>query len=986
MAIDNWKRIQSIFLDAADLPAEEQRRFLDSACGGDDDLRQEVESLLVSDRTASEDIAALLKDAQQTLVEADPVVGLHLGPWRLVREIGRGGMGAVYLAARDDNQFEQRAAIKVIKYGLDTTELLDRFRRERQILASLDHPYIARLIDGGSTPEGRPYFVMEYVEGQTIDAWRRVSNPSVEQCCRLFLKVCEAVAHAHRSLVVHRDLKPGNILIAADGSPKLLDFGVAKLLSQDGEPDATVTGMSNRPLTPDYASPEQVRGKAVTTATDVYSLGAILYELLTGAKAHRITSRLPLDIEHAVCTQPITRPSDAVPATVPGAARLRRQLAGDLDNIVQMAMRKEPERRYASVDRFAEDVRRYVEGWPVAARRDSWRYRSSKFLRRHRLALGAGALSILALLAGTALAVSQARRAEAARLVAETQREAAEVARHSAEREHFAAEQQRAKAESEAQLARGEQGRAERRLTEMVALANHSLFDIHSQIERLPGATDARKQIVNTTLQYLEELSKDAANDEPLRLAAGGGYLKLAELQGDPYGPSLRDYQGALQSYGRATDLIGPLRRAHPDDPRTLMAWVDIQIGKARVLTATGGGVEAQALLMRTLADARSLARLRPKDLEAVRREYLVADGIAWSVRDRDLPRAVEWARKALSAATELVSRFPDSELVTEDLSDAHSIVGNFLYMHDDLNPALAEYRQVATARERLSAAHPHDVVRLRNLMLAYGHIASVLGDPFMTNLGDFQGARNYYAKAVAIAEENAAADPKNRTAQYDLAAALVRLGAVDVPASGLAQSLEELKRAAVVQEPLVLASPDDIMCASNWELIQEYIGHRMRDLGKLPEAMAAYRRSFDDAASLLAKHPDHRAAYSQVMASGRALVQAMAFEGHREEALTQARSIIERARAGISNGPERNIRIYYLAKSLVTLGQAYSTFARGPESEKQREADWREARAAADSVLAELEAVPNAGQNPRYAPVIKDASEIIAQAKTHLN
>ena len=471
-------------------------------------------------------------------------------------------MGAVYLAVRDDEQFRQQAAIKVMKYGLDTAELLDRFRRERQILASLDHPYIARLIDGGSTPEGRPYFVMEYIEGQTIDAWRRDRNSSVEECCRLFLKVCEAVAHAHRSLVVHRDLKPGNILITADGSPKLLDFGVAKLLSPDEEPDRTVTGVAVRPLTPEYASPEQVLGKPVTTATDVYSLGAILYELLTGSKARHIPSRSPADIEHAVCWSLSPGPATRSPQLCRERPACAASYPATLDNIVQMAMRKEPERRYASVDRFAADIGRYLGGWPVSARKDSWRYRSFKFLRRHRLALAAATLSVLSLVMGTVLALSQARRAETARQVAETQREDAVAARRSAEHEHSLADQERARAESEASLARGEQRRAQQRLTQMVDLANHSLFDIHSQIERLPGATEARRQIVNTTLQYLEELSKGAANDERLRMAAGDGYLKLAQLQGDPYGPSLRDYPGALKAFGRPrTSSVRSARR-----------------------------------------------------------------------------------------------------------------------------------------------------------------------------------------------------------------------------------------------------------------------------------------------------------------------------------------------------------------------------------------------------------------------------------------
>ena len=421
-------------------------------------------------------------------------------------------MGTVYFAIRDDEEFEQRAAIKLIKYGLDTTELLDRFRRERQILANLDHPYIARLIDGGSTQEGRPYLAMEYVEGQSVGAWQRERNPSVEECCRLFLKVCEAVAHAHRNLVVHRDLKPGNILIGADGSPKLLDFGVAKLLAVETGPELTATALAGGPLTPDYASPEQVQGRPVTTATDVYSLGAILSSF-TGSKAQRIVSSSPADVEKAVCVTPIMRPSEAV-----SAARLRRDLSGDLDNIVQMAMRKEPARRYSSVEQLAADVRRYLEGQPVAARKDSLRYRGGKFVRRHRLGLSAATLSILSLVGGTIMAVSQGSAPSS----------------------------------------------ASRQWWPWPTIPCSTYTPRSSGPRCHPGPAADRQHHASVSGGAVE----GRGSDEGLRMAVGVGYLKLAQGQGEPYGPSLRDFPAALKSYRTAADFIGPLRRAHPEDPR----------------------------------------------------------------------------------------------------------------------------------------------------------------------------------------------------------------------------------------------------------------------------------------------------------------------------------------------------------------------------------------------------------------------------------
>jgi serine/threonine protein kinase len=361
MPIENWDRIQDLFLAAADLAAPEQVRFLDTHCGANLALRREVESLLAADQKTGEEVTTAVETEAQSLLGITTPVGARLGAYRVIREIGRGGMGTVYLAIRDDDQYRKQVAIKLIRQGMDTADVLDRFRHERQILANLDHPYIARLIDGGTSPDGRPFFVMDYVEGLPVDTFCREHRLDTAGRCRLFLQICEAVSHAHRNLVVHRDLKPSNIFVNADGTPKLLDFGVAKLLNPDAESGFTAT-VAARPLTPEYASPEQVRALAVNTTTDVYSLGAILYELLTGTRAHAITTRSPLEIERAICENEVRRPSLQAPG-----------LDTDFDNIIAMAMRKEPERRYQSVDHLSEDIRRHLNKRPVLARPDSLR-------------------------------------------------------------------------------------------------------------------------------------------------------------------------------------------------------------------------------------------------------------------------------------------------------------------------------------------------------------------------------------------------------------------------------------------------------------------------------------------------------------------------------------------------------------------------------------------------------------------------------------
>ena len=444
---ERWNTVKELFQAASQLPPDDRASFLEDGCGADHGLRTEIESLLEAEERSLPWIDGHVFEATAGLWASrlDRLEGLRIGPYRLVRELGRGGMGAVYLALRADEQFQQQVAIKLIQRGLDSGEIVDRFRRERQILASLAHPNIARLLDGGVTEEGLPYLVMEYIEGEPIDQYCAHRKLTVAQRLELFLTVCAAVHHAHRSLVVHRDIKPGNVLVTTDGVPKLLDFGIAKLLGSNHVPFHTeVTGAGPVPLTLDYASPEQVRGQPITTASDVYSLGVLLYELLTGALPHDLAGRERRDIEQLICEVEPARPSTVVSATLaeptgkPLAAPLvkrarrilRRQLAGDVDNIVAMALRKEPQRRYGSAAQFAEDLRRHLAGQPVTACPDTFPYLAAKFVRRHRLGTLAVVLIALSLVAGMLTTSWQAREARAQRRRASIEAAAAEQVAH----------------------------------------------------------------------------------------------------------------------------------------------------------------------------------------------------------------------------------------------------------------------------------------------------------------------------------------------------------------------------------------------------------------------------------------------------------------------------------------------------------------------------------------------------------------------------
>ncbi|HEX8096855.1 MAG TPA: serine/threonine-protein kinase, partial [Pyrinomonadaceae bacterium] len=461
MNTQEWQRVEELLDAALELDPVARRKFLDEASAGAPGLRREVESLIECEEKVDGFLAAPAIEYAPDLFDRgeapDALIGHAIGPYKVMREIGRGGMGTVYLGRRADDAYQKQVAIKLIKRGMDSAFVLRRFRRERQILASLDHPNIARLLDGGTTDDGRPYFVMEYVEGARIDDYADAHRLSTNARLSLFRQVCAGVQYAHQNLVIHRDLKPSNILVTAGGEAKLLDFGLAKLLDPQGEGGEAHTVTELRAMTPEYASPEQVRGQSVTTASDVYSLGVVLYELLAGHRPYRVKSREPDEFARAVCEQEPERPSASVSRTEdcakPGggttkavtpetvsrargerAERLRRRLEGDLDNIVLMAMRKEPQRRYKSAAQFSDDIGRHLAGLPVIARKDTFKYRGAKFVKRNKAGVGAAALLVLILIGGTAATAWQAQRAtEQARAAAQerdrARREAAKAER-----------------------------------------------------------------------------------------------------------------------------------------------------------------------------------------------------------------------------------------------------------------------------------------------------------------------------------------------------------------------------------------------------------------------------------------------------------------------------------------------------------------------------------------------------------------------------
>lgn len=470
MTPERWAEIRKTFEGAIERPEKDRAAYLRVVCARDDELRREVETLLASHQESGDFLEKPAADLNRTMLSQNSGItsgiiysgsvtlgsladdtgeyqpGYRVGPYQLQRRIGKGGMGSVWLANRFDHEFNRTVAVKLVKRGMDTQEILRRFRMERQLLAGLDHPNIARLVDGGSTPEGLPYLVMEYVEGIPIDQYCQTRALPITTRLRLFRDVCAAVQYAHQNLVVHRDIKTGNILVTAEGVPKLLDFGIAKLLRTEFSTLAAAeTRPELRPMTLDYASPEQVRGEPITTATDVYSLGVLLYKLLTGKFPYGLDSRNHAALQHAICNTEPLKPSAVVLTdtkfAIPQATqklevpdetrdkarrRLKKKLSGDLDMIILKALRKEPPKRYLSVEQFSNDVRRYLEGRPVIARGDEFSYRAGKFLRRNVVLVGASLFLMFMLLVSAVTSANFARETERQRQLAERQFRAAQ--------------------------------------------------------------------------------------------------------------------------------------------------------------------------------------------------------------------------------------------------------------------------------------------------------------------------------------------------------------------------------------------------------------------------------------------------------------------------------------------------------------------------------------------------------------------------------
>ena len=798
-------------------------------------------------------------------MDSADIDGVRIGPYRLVKELGRGGMGTVYLGVRSDDSFQKRVALKVLKRGMDTDAIVRRFRNERQILASLDHPNISGLLDGGTTPDGLPYFAMEFVEGQPIDEYCEARHLDTTARLEMFTKICAAVQYAHQNLIIHRDIKPANVLVTADGTPKLLDFGIAKLLNPDlGGQTYAVTAEGSPLMTPEYASPEQVRGEVVTTATDVYSLGVLLYELLTGRRPYQLTSRTPAEIARVVCHSVPERPSTAVtrtagvalqvlpqdgplaanrppartaamtaaaddPQTADGGhqrpriadpQRLRRRLRGDLDNIVLKALSKEPARRYASVDQFSEDIRRHLSGLPVMARKDTFGYRAAKFVGRNRTGVAAAVLVLAALIAGIVGTSWQARNA------------------------------------------RRERARAEQRFEDVRQLANATLLEIHDAIRDLPGSTPARRLLVSKGLEYLDRLARDAGDRPDLQRELASAYLKVGDVQGRPLNANLGDSAGALASYRKAVGIYEALGAATSTDSTLQRELALASQRLSEILSATGDTKEALVQARRSLELLQQSTRAGASE-KSVAAAELGRELAAGYTRVGDLlsatgdtTGALDHRRKALSVMETVAAIAPDDVATIRQLGVAYSKLGNQLGNPNypnvgDPSGALVELERAAAVFEKALPAHPTNAVFRRNLAIAHSNIADVL-----TALKRPADALAHQRQALTSFESQAAADPANFAARNDVAISLSKVAEMLDASGQITAAVREFERALTIH--LKMAAADPANDTLKLELASDYnrLATTQAKLGARADALANHTRAVAMSRELQRENP----------------------------------------------------------------------------------------------------------------------------------
>ncbi|HEY2346661.1 MAG TPA: serine/threonine-protein kinase [Xanthomonadaceae bacterium] len=829
------ERLDQLLEAALDLEGDERARFLASDAVSPE-LRDELVELLDAagaanplDR-ASADLLSVAADLfHHTAAATSAAVGQRIGRYRLLRQLGEGGTATVWLAERDDDSFNHKVAVKCLKTGLATAESRARFLREQQILAQLQHPHIARLYDAGISSEGVPFIVMEWVDGLSLTRYCDHHLLGIVPRLQLFQKVCAAVAFAHQNLIVHRDLKPGNILVGADGEPKLLDFGIAKLLDDSSEP---MTRSGVRMLTPDYAAPEQFSGAPITTATDVYALGIVLYELLCGLRPRQIAHSSP----HSGPSK-VTAPSEALrrlsdtmtpsearegfePADIARSRmstpeRLRAGLRGDLDTIVLKASQDEPSRRYATVAALGEDIQRYLRQQPIRARPDSLSYRAGKFVRRHALGVAAALATSLALVGGLVVSIRQTAIAEQERRHAESERK-----------------------------------QADQRFEDVQSLAHAMIFDLNDVLMKLPGSTPARSLLVKQALTYLRRLGEQRDAALPLRRELAQAWLRVGDVQGAPSMSNLGDIKGAQASYAQASDLVDSLLREAPHDPAARELQAQLLLHRTDVMAMTPTPIESDIAGYRK--DIALWEQLQKEGLHDAKRGLAnaqtgLANELMWSDKQNDALPLYKTAQATVEAAG------PGA-----DPTQYASFLGrNAVHQGDALNgmgrhaEAAPLIRQGLERLQALQRSQPDDPAVTSSVAWASQSLGDVLyyAPDKAARLPAYETARAAFAKLLA-------ADPADHRARRGLALCEEELGDALYMLKRYDDAMAHYRSALQAQQDLqARASLDQDTLHEQGNILYD-IANLYKEQHQRDEALAAFRKALTLRQSLVAQDP----------------------------------------------------------------------------------------------------------------------------------
>jgi eukaryotic-like serine/threonine-protein kinase len=914
-----WQKVKELFSETLDLPVDERRGFLENV---DENLRAEVEKLLANYKEAEDFIGApaVVEFGFGNESPNAALIGQKIDDYLIEEEIGTGGMGAVFLAEQQSENLSHRVALKLIKRGMDTHSVFKRFVMERQILANLEHPNIARFLDGGSTADGVPYFVMEYVEGLPIKKYCEARFLDTRARLELFRKVCAAVSFAHQNLIVHRDLKPSNILVTQTGEPKLLDFGIAKLLHPDWSLDTNeATATMFRVMTPEYASPEQLKGENVTTASDVYSLGVILYELLTGERPYRIDSRAPEEVAKIILTQEPIRPSARAisdlgfgiadsgkkSATDPNHGAQTesdeqipnpksqipnpKSLKGDLDNIILKSLRKESERRYQSVQEFSEDIRRHLEGLPVTAVPDTVSYRVTKFVKRHKAGVLAAVSVALILLTATIVTAWQS-----------------------------------------VQLRR-ERDKAERRFNEVRKLAKTVLFEYHDGIENLAGATPMREKMVKDALEYLDHLSAESGTDTDLRRELAAAYQKVADVQGAPYRANLGNYKGALESYKKALAIRENLHSAEAGNPQIKLDLIRSYTAVGELSQVTGKVPEALENYRKAFAVSETLGESPElkRALAVLTRHH--AKSLALSGK---LAEAMESFKKSIAISNELIVADPSDRVAKRDLGFAHVFFGDALVTAGDLKGALEAERAGYALLESLIA--PNDAQSRREANVAFARIARVL-----SRLGDKKGALEIEEKALAIDEELLKTDPSNVLSRRDVYIDYYKVGQVRAALGDLKTAISNLRKASSLCEAEVASNPLSAEMRGDLVAFYYYLGEMLEKDKQMPAALESYRKVLTIQEALAGDDPANALQQGNLSEIITKISDLNMKTGSRQEAFEGYQRSLTIREGLVEANPENADGRMQLAFIYKGLGDYHTAVAAGEKSAD----NWREAR-----------------------------------------